>query len=588
MPDYQLLERIRQLQGAGRLDQAEALCRQLLERDPRDAEALNQAALIAARRKDYRQAIRYFRRAIRSNAANVGYHNNLGNALLALRQPDEAARHYRQVLQRAPDFVMARLNLGIALSELGRPEEAIGCFRQVVAAEPRLASAYRGLASVLSSQGRIEEAIEVNRRVLELDPDDADTLSGYLFFIARHGLLSPRERLEAHRQWELRHCAPGSVPVLSLTVDRDPARRLRIAYVSPDFRTHAVSHFIEPVLAAHDRSRVEVYCYAQVRFEDQVTQRLRSLADHWRSVLDLDDDQAAQAIRDDRVDILIDLAGHTGSHRLKVFARRPAPVQATYLGYFATTGLSAMDYWITDAVIHPQDTPELSSERIYRLDRCWVCYQPPAAAPPVKARPNRGAELIFGSFNDLAKVSPEAIRLWSRILRALPGSRLLLKAKALTEPATRKRIQAGFAAYGIERQRLRLEGRVPSFRKHLALYGQVDIALDTVPVTGATTTADALWMGVPVVTLAGPCMAQRQSASLLTALGREEWIASSEEEYLEKALALARDPDLRAELRAGQRELMAHSTLCDGPGLARALEDAYRRMWLGFLGQGDA
>jgi predicted O-linked N-acetylglucosamine transferase (SPINDLY family) len=353
-----------------------------------------------------------------------------------------------------------------------------------------------------------------------------------------------------------------------------------VGYVSPHLRSSVVNFFFEPLLSAHDRSRFEVFCYASFLESraDGVTRRLRGIAEHWRFVGDKDDAGLARLVREDGIDILVDLAGHTSNNRLKAFTYRPAPIQASYLGFFAGTGLAAMDYWITDEVLHPQDTPELSSESIYRLPRCWVCYQPPEQAPGVSPGPNADDQVVFGSFSHLSKLTPEVVKTWSWILQSLPGSRLLLMAKALRDPVVRGRLEGGFAEHGISPERLLLRHGAP-YAQYFATYAEVDVVLDPFPRTGGTTTAEALWMGVPVVTLAGKRYVERISASKLTAVGLLDLIAHSREEYVEKAVSLARDADLRRALRAGLRDRMARSPLCDGPGLARAMESAYRTMW---------
>jgi len=342
----------------------------------------------------------------------------------------------------------------------------------------------------------------------------------------------------------------------------------------------AVSYFFEPILAAHDRAQVEVICYAEVQPGDEVTARLRGLADGWVTTVGLSDAALAERIHGDGIDVLVDLAGHTGQNRLGAFTYKPAPIQATYLGYFTTTGLEAMDYWLSDAVLTPLDTVEQATETIWRLPRTCVVYQAPTEAPAVAERPPAGP-VTFGSFNDLSKISPEAVSRWSEILRQVPGSRLLLKAKQLADAGECEKWRSRFEAEGIDRARLELRARTASLGEHLGMYGEVDIALDAMPRTGGTTTAEALYMGVPVVSLAGQRFIERLSASMLVSVGLEELVAESEEEYIARAVALAGDDERRRALRSSLRERMLGSPLCDARGLAAALEQAYRQMWDG-------
>ena len=369
-----------------------------------------------------------------------------------------------------------------------------------------------------------------------------------------------------HRRWHAQHAAPlaAGTPPPPLTF-APGARRLRLGYVSPDFNHHAVACFIEPVLAAHDRTRVEVFCYAAVRAPDRITARLRRLAEHWRDIAPLDDAAAAALIRADRPDLLVDLAGHTAHHRLGVFARRPAPVQATWLGYPNTTGLDAIGYRLTDAVADPPgQTEAFHSEKLVRLPATFSCYGPDADAPPVNDLPAaRAGAVTFGSLNNFAKITPAVIALWSRLLRELPGSRLVLKSRGLGDAAVAARIRDAFAVHGIEPARLTLDGAELSVAAHLSLYHGIDIGLDPFPYNGTTTTCEALWMGVPVVTVTGANHVARVGASLLTHCGLTELVASDEAGYIAAAVALAGDPDRMTTLRRTMRDRLNAAPLTD-------------------------
>jgi predicted O-linked N-acetylglucosamine transferase (SPINDLY family) len=356
---------------------------------------------------------------------------------------------------------------------------------------------------------------------------------------------------------------------------------LRVGYVSADFRQHSVAFFIEPVIEAHDRRGFEVICYSNVAWPDAVTMRMRKLADQWRDIARRCDEDVAEQIRRDGVDILVDLAGHTDGNRLLVFARKPAPVQVTYLGYPDTTGLRTMDYRLTDAYADPPgETEPYHSEELVRLARCFLCYRPATESPEVGELPALAAGTVtFGSFNSFAKVTEEVMGAWSRILLAVPESRLVLKAKGLGQAEARERAGEVFERHGIAPQRVEMTGQSESFVEHLRAYQCVDIALDTFPYNGTTTTCEALWMGVPVITLAGRSHVWRVGMSLLSNAGLPELIAATLDDYVAAAARLAGDVDGLRQMRRGLRQRLGASALTDAAGFTRRLEEAYRGIW---------
>ena len=351
-----------------------------------------------------------------------------------------------------------------------------------------------------------------------------------------------------------------------------------------------MAFFLEPILSTHDRVEFESVCYSDVKQPDAVTGRLRALAGEWRDIRGRSDDQVAELVRRDRIDILVDLAGHTAGNRLLVFARKPAPVQVTYLGYPNTTGLTSIDYRITDECADPTGAADrLHTEKLVRLKNGFLCYLPPEESPEVSPTPVlRNGTVTFGSFNQLPKLSNEVVRIWAATLSRVPGSRLLLKAHGFSNEETRSRFRERFAEHGITPDRLELRCDVPSTRSHLELYGEVDVALDPFPYNGTTTTCEALWMGVPVIAWAGPTHRARVGVSLLTGLGLAEWIAESRERYVELAVELAGDPARLDRIRHGLRDRMRQAPLMDGAGFTRGLEQAYREMWRSWVrGCGD-
>jgi predicted O-linked N-acetylglucosamine transferase (SPINDLY family) len=363
--------------------------------------------------------------------------------------------------------------------------------------------------------------------------------------------------------------------------DTNPGRKLRVGYVSPDFRWHAVAHFARPVLAAHDRDQVEVFCYAQYDQADLNTLRFKEIADHWFPTKGVSDDDLAKQIREDQIDILVDVAGHSGHNRLLVFGRKPAPLQATWLGYCNSAGVRAIAYRLTDPICDPPGlADEIHVEKLIRLPNGFHCFQPPEEETPVRSAPClRNGRVTFASFNNFRKHGPPVIALWAEVLKAVPGSRLLMKSHEYVHPSIRRHFLDAFASHGIEPERVRLSEAKASTFRHLDLYGQVDICLDPFPYNGTTTICDALWMGVPVITLKGTVHRARVGTSLVTRIGHPEWIAETPEEYVKIAQELASDPKRLDALRPQVREDMRGSPLCDGKGLAGELEKAYREMW---------
>jgi protein O-GlcNAc transferase len=516
---------------------------------------------------------------------DAGVHNNLGNVLQAIGQFGEAAASYRHALKLKPDTAMLHYNLGNVLQALGQPEAASACYRQAVRIEPDFAEAHNNLGNALQTLCQPQAALASYRRALEIEPHFAVTYSNILFVHGYHALTDPREYLAEARNWELA-CVPEHDRQLARnkTFKRSPlpGRRLKVGYVSGDYRQHAVSYFIERLFTHHDRARIELFAYYSHGQRDAVTERLQTLVDHWVSVASMTDTMILDRIESDQIDVLIDLSGHTTDNRLGVFARRAAPVQAHYLGYFASTGLTEMDYFIGDEILAPPETDDHFSEQVWRLHMIRACYEGKADAPPPDWLPAQDGNIWLGSFNHLGKLTPATLSLWAKLLHALPEGRLLLKNKELANADNRRRILDDMVNNGISPDRIELRDSsiTPGWREHMAYYNRLDIALDPIGAHGGyTTTCDALWMGAPVITLEGDRMASLMAASILKAIGHPEWIARSEAEYIDKVVALARDVELRRTLRSEQRKRMASSPLCDAHGLAMSLENAYSDMF---------
>jgi protein O-GlcNAc transferase len=471
----------------------------------------------------------------------------------------------------------AHTNLGNLLREDAKLAEAMECYRAALASRPDSAETLNNLALCLADTGKLDEAESAYRAALALRPRLAEARSNLLFCLCYRDDLDFERLCGEHRVWGAVHGQPIDKQYSTYFAPATPDRKLRIGYVSPDLRAHSVAYFLEPILQSHNRDAFEPVCYSQAEVEDATSERLRGHVSLWRQTSGVSDQSLAAMIHEDAIDILVDLAGHTGGNRLAAFAFKPAPVQATYCGYPCTTGLSAIDYRITDATADPPGEDGFYSEKLVHLDGCFLCYAPPAQES--SPRPH-GSAVVFASFNTLQKLSASVIRVWAAIVRSVPNSRLLLKRAALDDAETRSRITKLFGRHGIGPEQLELHGHEAQAATHLQWYNRADICLDTFPYNGTTTTCEALWMGVPTLTLAGRHHMQRVSLSILKTIGLEELVAYTEEEYIAKAVALARDLGKLAPLRHTLRRRMAQSPLCDAQGFTRKFEAGLRRMWL--------
>jgi protein O-GlcNAc transferase len=542
-------------------------------------------SLVAVRESLLAQAIKsnLHERALTLRQQIGKTYNNLGNAWLSQLHTENAEACYRKSIDYLPQYALALSNLGNVLQMTGRIGEAELLCRRALNIDTTLAAAYTNLGNALFEQGRQTEALSAYEAALHLDSNQKEARhnvsSGKLFMLLYDPNLSAQDILKEHQAWGKQHDYPVH-PFHGISQEQN--KHLRIAYFSPDFRTHAMMHFVEPLLAQHDPQAVEIFCYAEVPSPDTVTQRIQSLSDHWCWSHQLSDQELSARIRADKIDILIDLAGHTRGGRLVALANKPAPILATWLGYPNTTGLPSMDYHIVDDIIAPEDFADVHySENLIRLSDGFMAYQPPAHAPetaPLLYYKN--GYLTFGCFNAYCKINPTVVAAWAAILKAVPNSRLLLKNKFFGDPLMRARFEGLCSAFQLPLAQLNLQ---PASADWLHQYANVDIALDPFPYTGGTTTCESLWMGVPVVTLLGERYTSRLSASILRQLKLEEWITQSPDEYIATALKFAQDPEALAKLREQLREQMRNSTLCDYSSFARKMEHAYRQMWKNWL-----
>lgn len=511
---------------------------------------------------------------------------NIGAALQRLGRYGEAAENYRNALQQRPAHARLLHNLGTALQAMGEDAEAVVSFAAALDRDPGAADTAHRLGDALLALGRWGEAMDAYRQALAAGPAQAQAWSALLMLQLYSDRVSLDEIRAAHARFAERFEAPVRPRQGVFRNAPEPGRRLRIGYVSADlWSQHPVPCFLEPVLAGHDHDEFEVTCYHTGAVEDQVTARLRSGCDAWHACARMSDEQLAARIRADGIDLLIDLNGHTAGNRLLAFARRPAPVQLSWIGYPEPTGLRAIDYFLTDALAAPADgtghaDTAIHPDRCYRLPTVFNCYRPPAEATvPAPLAGEAAGALTFGSFNNATKISDTTVRLWAQLMAALPSARLVLKDSRFGSATFRGALLGRFGGHGVDPGRLTLLGRSRDTAEHFAQYGAIDIALDTYPYGGVTTTCDALWMGVPVVSLAGDRSAARMGLTLLDAAGHPEWVARTEAEYLERARALAGDTAQRQWLRRESRTALRGRPLLDEAGHVRTIEAAYRAMW---------
>ena len=565
------------LQSQGRFDEATVEYRKAVRIAPNYADAWNNLGVTLKNLSQFDKAREALETALQHNPQLTEAWYNLAQTWHVQGRLVEAIDCYDRFLTERPDYAAGHNNLGNAFEDLGEVDRAIACYERALDLRPEMVEALNNLGHAYQVQGRLVEAEESYREALSLQPNNAQVLSNLLFFLNYTPRISQEQLLVEHRRWNELHAAKAQRCVLAN--GRDPARRLRIGYVSPDVRSHPVGNFLEPILAYHDATQFEVTVYADVAVPDLVTMQLEKLAHRWRNTRWVSHDRLAEMVQADEIDILIDLAGHTALGRLSAFARKPAPVQATYLGYPNTTGLDAIDYRLTDAVADPPEEPNLHSETLVHLEPVFACYAPPTTAPEPNSLPARvNGFVTFGSLHTLSKLNDSVLDTWARLLKTVVNSRLLI-ARDTFNGSARERIVAEFKRREIGADRLVLDREMHCGDPHLALYHTIDIALDVFPWSGHTTACEALWMGVPVITLQGNRHAGRMVASTLHGLGHREWIARTMPDYVNIARDLSRDWERLDELRRSLRETLRQSEVCNGAVFTRHLEAAYRKMW---------
>jgi predicted O-linked N-acetylglucosamine transferase (SPINDLY family) len=609
MPDT-ILDAALALHRAGRLDEAAAEYRKLLDLQPNDPDTLHLLGLVTAQSGRPEEGAKLIQRAITLRPHTAVFHANMGYALRLLGRHDIAVAAFRQAVALDPRSASAWFNLGLCLIQIGnlspaaetfnraialwpnyaeahnalgsilrpqkRIDDALDSFRRAIEIDPKYAEAHHNLALALADSGRIDDAVESESRAMELAPDVAACASGRIYLLHFH----PRhDRASIHREMQSfnqRFAAPLADGITPHDINRDAHRRLKIGYVSPDFYHQAEAHFVLPLLQNHDHGNFEIHCYSSVTRPDEITAKLRHCADVWHDVAAETDEQLAHRIRADQVDILVDLTMHMRQNRILLFARKAAPIQVTWLAYPGGTGLTAIDYRLTDSHLDPTDCDQFYVEQSIRLPGCWCCYDP-LSDTPISVRPSEGF-IRFACLNNPVKLNDSTLLLWAQVLAKVPDSRLLL---LVNSDDHRRRISRLFADAGVDAQRLEFTGYLPR-PEYLALHNNIDVCLDPLPYNGITTTLDALWMGVPVVSPVGQTAPGRAGLSLLSSAGMDDLVAHTPDQFVEIASCGRTIP--REEIRRKLRE----SPLMNAKQFAADVERAYRQMWHRFTTQSPA
>lgn len=596
-----------------RLEEGVAQFKQAVQHDPSNADLHNNLGTALTHLGLAEEAGPCFQTAVDLKGDHVEAINNLGSTLNTLGKPEMAVPLFRRAIELKPGFVEAHTNLSAALSSLGkkaealaeideaiklrpaaskehfmrgiilrdlhRVDEGIEAIREALRLEPRNAQALSGIGYALLERGDLEEAMKMLKGSIELKPDP-QTHSNVLLTIHYHPGYSAADLLREHQGWAELHEKPLRAGWRRHENDRDPGRRLRVGYVSPDFRGHSVSYFLEPILRNHDHEQVEIFAYAHTASVDIHTWRLRAQIDQWREIANRKPEDVAEQIRQDKIDILVEMAGHTGNNALLTFARKPAPVQINMIGFPSTTGLSAIDYRVTDSLCDPPGmTERFNTEKLLRIDPIFWCYLPPEGVAEVGELPAmENGVVTFTSVNNFTKVTPEVQRLWAKILAAAPGSRMIMQTSALSSEHTQEKVKKIFAEEGVGAERLEFRPW-SDFNSYMKLLERSDMTLDPFPFNGGTTTCHSLWMGAPVITLAGDRHASRMGLSMMHCIGLPEFVAKTPDEYVQIAVHFANDLSRLSEIRKGMRQRLTNSPLLDGAAYTRHLENAYRQVW---------
>jgi len=550
---------------------------------PQDPTPLNGLGVALQAQGDYERAIAAFEKARSLNPNRFDSLNNLGALLRMIKRPHDALPHLYKAVQLDPSSDLALSNLVHTLLGLGRVGEALSKTQQILEQHPRSASSHLMRGFALVQQARITSALESFEQAQSIDPSATVAVANALFTLLYRDDISGAEFVAEREKWVARLPGISQQRYEQWKGTREPGRRLKVGYLSGDLRSHPVAFFLEPILANHSAEQVETYCYDLSGVADATTTRLKGYAHHWRHCVGISDDACAQQIYEDTIDILIDLSGHTAGNRSGVLMRKPAPLQMLYIGYPGSTGLPTMDYVISDRLVSPVETDSLYSEKILPVEGSFWCFKPHEFAPQPSELPAlQNGYITLGSFNHTPKFSDSTIRLWSRVLAAVPTAKLKLKALSLADEETCAHFRQQFVALGTDPSRLIFEGPTLKLEEFFQSYHTIDIALDPTPYNGGTTTCEALWMGIPVVALRGERFCARMSHSLLNNVGLGQLSVETEEAYVEGVRSLCHNTGYLQQIRSELRSRMAASPICNGKLASQALENAYRRAWQQF------
>ncbi|MBC8445498.1 MAG: tetratricopeptide repeat protein [Rhodospirillaceae bacterium] len=560
--------------------EAEAIYRTAMVIHPHNSLLLIELGSVLREQHKFDEAETVYKKAVELAPKNKHTLRAAASYHQSVRKFAEAAELYERFLEIAPEDAAMLNNMAIVKRENNLFDEAEQYYLRAIDFEEKPSYVYNNIAILAMEMAKPVQSIEYYKSALEIDPRYSSARSNMLFYMNYLEDMSAEELFREHLEWPRWHAEPLLEEKCVHGNDPTPDRRLKIGYLSADLYGHAVSYFIEAALKHHDREMFDVHCYANVTTPDGITKRLKSYVDHWYYIDKMKDEEICDLIRQDGIDILVDLGGHTAGHRLNVIAQKPAPIQVTWIGYPNTSGLDTVDYRFVDNITDPAgDADKLHTEQLWRLPRSFTCYLEQSNFPVAEDLAALGTgQVTFGSFNNASKISPSSIATWARILNRVEGARLILKSGSLVDEGTQKRFHDQFKAHGIPANRIELLGKVSS-EEHLRLYDKIDIGLDPFPYNGTTTTCEAMYMGVPVICLLGDRHAARVTGSLMTQVGLADLVAQSEDEYVEKAVELASDLPRLLEIRRNLRPNMLNSPLCDGPGHTLEVEAAYREMW---------
>ena len=563
------------LQGLGKLDEAVASFHKALAIKPDFAMAHNNLGAVLKELGKLDEAVASYHKALDIKPDFAEAHSNLGLALQELGKLDEAMASYHKALAIKPDYAEVHYNLGNSFKELGKLDEAVASYHKALVIKPDYAEAHNNLGNAFKDLGKLDEAVTSYHKALAIKPDYVEVHSNLIFTMLYFPSTTGGTILKEALRWDQQHGNRGEVAKHDNKLD--PERLLRIGYVSGDFRQHAVSYLLEPLLAGHDHEEVELFCYAEVLRPDLVTERFKGHADHWRSTIGLSDEKLADIIRADMIDIVVDCTGHTANSRLRALTRKPAPVQVSHFSmYGSTSGVKAMDYVLSDCVLTPPGFEDQFSEEVVILPHGAFAFRPDPDWPEVETPPPTGGGPLFACVGDPVRIGPATTALWARLLEMVPGSRILFKHGAYGDPKTREAWHGKFKELG---NHLIFEGVDGGWARNMDVYGRVDVVLDTLPMSGGSSCIIPLWMGVPVITMAGPYYGHRYGSAMVTLADMADFSAEDPEDYLRIASDLANDPERRTSLRHTMRDTIKASHILDARGCAADIEAAYRKMW---------